>query len=113
MNDEHLHPLFAALLKLLRPLVRILLRNGVSHRTFAEIAKWGYVDVAHQEFGLEGRKQSISRVSVLTGLSRKEVMRVRNLHDPRLTQTVTPAGTLDNSNLTDSFGKTGLNVRYV
>ena len=82
MTDDLHNPLFAAVLKLLRPLVRILLRNGVSHRTFAEITKWVYVDVALQEFSIKGRKQSTSRISVLTGLSRKEVQRVRKLPRP-------------------------------
>ena len=72
----------AAVLRLLRPLVRILLRNGVSYSTFADFAKWIYVDVASQEFGIDGRKQTTSRVSVITGLSRKEVMRVRQLPRP-------------------------------
>ena len=82
MSDEHLKPLFAAVLRLLRPLVRILLRNGVSYRTFSDFAKWVYVDVARKEFGIEGRKQTTSRVSVITGLSRKEVLRVRQLDRP-------------------------------
>ncbi len=82
MNDKHLKPLFAAILRLLRPLVRILLRNGVSYSTFADFVKWVYVDVASKEFGIKGRKQSTSRVSVITGLSRKEVMRVRKLSRP-------------------------------
>ena len=82
MNDEHLKPLSSAVLRLLRPLVRILLRNGVSYRTFSDLVKWVYVDVASKEFGIGGRKQSTSRVSVVTGLSRKEVMRVRHLSRP-------------------------------
>ena len=82
MNDKHLKPLSAAVLRLLRPLVRILLRNGVSYSTFSDFVKWVYVDVAGKEFGIEGRKQSASRVSVITGLSRKEVMRVRQLSRP-------------------------------
>jgi hypothetical protein len=82
MNDQHLKPLAAAVLRLLRPLVRILLRNGVSYSTFSDFVKWVYVDVAGKEFGIEGRKQSTSRVSVITGLSRKEVMRVRQLARP-------------------------------
>jgi hypothetical protein len=82
MNDKHLKPLSAAVLRLLRPLVRILLRNGVSYSTFSDFVKWVYVDVATKEFGIRGRKQSKSRVSVLTGLSRKEVMRVRQLPRP-------------------------------
>jgi hypothetical protein len=82
MNDKHLKPLYAAVLRLLRPLIRILLRNGVSYGTFSDFAKWVYVDVASEEFGIRGRKQSVSRVSVITGLSRKEVTRVRQLPRP-------------------------------
>ena len=82
MNDEHLKALSAAVLRLFRPLVRILLRNGVSYRTFSDLAKWVYVDVATKEFGIKGRKQSTSRVSVITGLSRKEVKRMRQLPRP-------------------------------
>ncbi len=82
MGDKHLKRLSAAVLRLLRPLVRILLRNGVSYKTFSDLAKWVYVDVASNEFGIEGRKQSTSRVSVVTGLSRKEVTRVLKLTRP-------------------------------
>jgi hypothetical protein len=82
MNESIIKPLSAAVLRLFRPLVRILLINGVSYRTFADFAKWVYVDVATKEFGIKGRKQSTSRVSVITGLSRKEVKRVRELPRP-------------------------------
>ena len=82
MNSSSVQALSAAVLRILRPLVRILLRSGVSYNSFADLAKWVYVDVATQEFGIEGRKQSTSRVSVLTGLSRKEVSRVRRLRRP-------------------------------
>ena len=85
MNENNLKPLYAALLRLLRPLARVLLRNGVSFSTFSDLAKWIYVDVATKEFGIEGRKQSTSRVSVITGLSRREVMRVRQLPRPDVT----------------------------
>ena len=69
----------SAIIKLMRPLVRILLRNGIPFRTFAELAKRVYVSVASEEFAIEGRKASVSRVSVITGLSRKEISRVREL----------------------------------
>ncbi|HSL98685.1 MAG TPA: DUF6502 family protein [Candidatus Limnocylindria bacterium] len=69
----------AAITTLLRPLVRLLLRNGIPYRTFADLAKRVYVDVATEEFSIPGRKQSKSRVSVITGLSRKEVLRVKRL----------------------------------
>ena len=67
---------------MLRPLVRILLRNGISYGTFADLAKWVYIDVAGREFGIGDRKQSTSRVSILTGLSRKEVTRVGKMQRP-------------------------------
>ena len=85
MNEKHQKALVAAVLKMLRPLARILLRNGVSFNTFSDAAKWIYIDVATKEFGIEGRKQSTSRVSVITGLSRREVMRVRKLPRPDIT----------------------------
>ncbi len=74
--------LTSAVLQLLRPLIRILLRNGMSFAEFAELTKWTYVDVARREFGLPGRKQSTSRVSVITGLTRKEVARLAAVPSP-------------------------------
>ena len=65
-----------AILTLLRPLVRILLRNGVAYGSFAELAKKAYADVAMADFAEPGRKQTVSRVSALTGLTRKEVKRL-------------------------------------
>lgn len=71
-----------AILRLLRPLVRILLRNGISIHVFTDLVRWVYTDVAFKEFGLEGKKPTTSRVSVITGLSRKEVQRLRQLEVP-------------------------------
>lgn len=81
-SDKASQALTVAMLRLLRPLVRMLLRYGVSHRTFSELAKWVYVDIAASEFRLESRKQSTSRVAVVTGLTRKEVARLRTLQQP-------------------------------
>jgi len=82
VDNKHLKPISAAVIKLLRPLARILLRHGVSYHTFSDLAKWVFIDVASKEFGIKGRKQSTSRVSVITGLSRKEVKRVQQLPRP-------------------------------
>lgn len=64
---------------MLHPLVRILLKHEIAHSEFAELAKRAYVDVAYKYFSLPNRKQTFSRVSVLTGLSRKEVVRLTNV----------------------------------
>lgn len=80
--DEVRRVLHYAVQKLLYPLVCILLRNGVSFGTFMELAKSVYVDVATQEFTIDGKKQTDSRVSILTGLSRKEVRAVKQTTAP-------------------------------
>lgn len=82
MSDTPHKALATSTLRVLRPLVRILLRHGVSYATFAELAKWVFVDVATEEFAIPGRKQSVSRVAVITGLTRKEVTRVQQLPRP-------------------------------
>ena len=64
---------------LLRPIVRFLLRQGVQWKDFAELAKEVYVEIARAEYGIEGRPTNNSRVSILTGLSRREVGRVRDV----------------------------------
>ena len=69
--------ILTALLYALRPIARILLRAGVSYREFSEISKQAFVDVATSDFGIRGRPTNISRVAVMTGLTRKEVKRVR------------------------------------
>ncbi len=74
--------IYAATLRILRPLIRLLLRHGIPFGTFADLAKGVYVEVALDEFRIPGRKQTHSRVSVLTGLSRKEVLRVTRLERP-------------------------------
>ncbi len=74
--DDILH---GAITRLLRPLARILLRHNISFLTFSDLAKQVFIEVAENEFLPAGRKQSLSRVAMLTGLSRKEVLRVKRI----------------------------------
>lgn len=64
---------------MLRPIVRILLRNGVIWKEFAELAKSVYVEMAGKDYGIAGRQTNASRVSILTGLTRREVKKQRDL----------------------------------
>lgn len=57
----------------LRPIVGILLRAGIPFQTFSSAVRRLYVDVARDEFGIRGRKTNVSRVAMLTGLSRTMV----------------------------------------
>jgi len=61
--------------------VKILLRYGIGFSEFAEALKTVYVDVGSSEFGIRGRPTNISRVAVMTGLTRKEVRRLRTKNE--------------------------------
>ncbi len=78
MRDNIQRQILDALLIALRPLARALLRAGIGYREFTEIAKTAFVDIATKDYGLRGRPTNISRVAVMTGLTRKEVRRIRN-----------------------------------
>lgn len=76
-----------AIAMLLRPLFRVLLRHSVSFGAFEAIAKRVYVQVAIEEFGIPGKKPSISRASILSGLTRKEVQRLLSEPDDAIADT--------------------------
>lgn len=65
----------------LKPIVRMLLRLGLGASEFTAIAKAVYVDVASEEYGIRGRPTNASRVAAMTGLSRKEVAKIRTGND--------------------------------
>ncbi len=77
MQDDTKTKIMNAFLVALRPIAKILLRFGIGFREFSEVAKIAFVDVASSEYGLRGRPTNISRVAVMTGLTRKEVRRIR------------------------------------
>lgn len=76
MSDSSSTPIERAITALLRPLVRLMLKRGVAFGQFAELAKQAFVDVARRDFVVPGRKMTVSRVAVLTGLTRKEAKRL-------------------------------------
>jgi len=63
--------------RLLKPIARILLRNGVSFRELNELCKKTYIAVARDEFGVNGRPTNVSRIAMLTGMTRRDVRKVR------------------------------------
>jgi hypothetical protein len=82
MGSDFKKAITSSVIRLLFPLVKFLLRNSIPYGTFCELAKWVYVDVAAKDFSIPGRKQTVSRVAILTGLSRKEVSRVKDIAEP-------------------------------
>jgi hypothetical protein len=69
--------LLAAVRALLRPLVRLLMARGVTCPMLANLLKEIYVDVANREFAGDGGAPSDSRITLLTGVHRKDVRRLR------------------------------------
>lgn len=78
-----------ALRKILKGIARLVLRFGLSYEEFDELAKQAFIEVTEQELALPGRKQTDSRIAVVTGLSRKEVKRLRSL-ERDTTEHITP-----------------------
>lgn len=77
--------LCAALRHLMRPLVTLLIRSGVTFPVLAELLRGLYVEVALRDLLRERRLQTDSRVSLMTGVHRKEIRRLRGIEAEALT----------------------------
>lgn len=69
---EHLK---LALRMMLKPLMKLLISQGVTHGDFSDVAKDVYVEVAIRHFD-KSSKVNQSKIAILTGLTRKEVKNV-------------------------------------
>jgi hypothetical protein len=86
MSDEQLEhtgaapkALLLALRRTLKPLVRMLMHFGIGYPYLTELLKSVFVEVAEQSFPPpDGKKQTDSRVNLLTGVHRKDVRRLRH-----------------------------------
>src|ERR1700691_4418576 len=72
----------APLARLLRPLVRLCISSGMPLPALAQLLRELFVNVAEHDFALEEKDQTDSRVSLLTGIHRKEVARLRGAGAP-------------------------------
>jgi hypothetical protein len=70
--------LLRALRRLLGPLVRLLLEHQITFPAFANLLKSVYVEEASRSFAIPGRPQTLSRLTLLTGIHRKDVKRLRD-----------------------------------
>ncbi len=100
-------------MKILRPLVRVMIRNGVSSGSFEELVRKAYVDEAFSVTDKNQKKITISSVSAQTGLSRKEVKRITELDDTQHSNNEQKynrairviSGWVNDTKFTDSSGK--------
>lgn len=69
--------LYKTIKTMLKPLVKLLLQQGITYTALVEPLKQIFVEVAEESFPLANKKQTDSRISLLTGVHRKEVKRLR------------------------------------
>lgn len=71
--------LLHALRHVMRPLVRLMLRKGVTYTYFSDMLKGIFIEVAAEEFWIDDKPPTDSRISLITGVHRKDVRRLRDL----------------------------------
>lgn len=60
----------------LKPIARLCIHFGIDHRNLSEMLKGAFVSVAKEEFKVNGKSQTDSRIALLTGVHRKDVRRL-------------------------------------
>src|ERR1700733_3775664 len=76
MPDNVKTALSLSLLRLLKPLVKIMLREGLTYSHFGAIAQMAFVESAAKDFVGKGMKSSATSVCALTGMTVQEVQAV-------------------------------------
>jgi Family of unknown function (DUF6502) len=71
-SEKHIRLALRAAAVLMSPIVRWLLRHGVSYGSFADSLKTVFVNVAREELERGGSKVTTSALSVLSGVHRKD-----------------------------------------
>lgn len=80
--------LLSAIHSVLRPLVRVMLAHEITLPTAIELLKRVFVEVAERDFSLDSKGSTDSRISLLTGVHRKDIKRLRGL--PRVDSDLPP-----------------------
>lgn len=71
--------IFNALERVMKPVVRLLLARGISYVQFTDWLKHIFIETAAETFGDADKGINDSRISVITGVHRKDVKRLREL----------------------------------
>ena len=77
-NHSYSTALIVALRRILRPFVKLMLANGITFPFLSELLKGIFVDVADSEFRIGGKPSTDSHLSLLTGIHRKDIKRLRS-----------------------------------
>ena len=77
-----------AIRRMLRPVVRQLIAYGVTYPAFNRLVRELYIEVAEEHFALPFKRQTDSRVALVTGINRKEVSQLRQRRKTKAVETV-------------------------
>jgi len=69
--------LMGAITRLLRPLLKVFIAQGITLPVLTRLLKELYIEVAEASFPMPGRAQTDSRINLLTGVHRKDVRALR------------------------------------
>jgi len=103
---------FAAISKALRPVVRLLLHYGIGYPQLIALLKTLYVGVAEDELSTADKRISDSRITLLTGVHRKDVARLRK-ESSESHQTSAKGFPQENSDESPSHSTASLGARLV
>jgi Family of unknown function (DUF6502) len=70
--------LMRALRHVMRPIVRLMIRHGVVMQSFNDLAKSVFTEIAEREILANGEEATDSRITLMTGIHRAEVKRLRD-----------------------------------
>ena len=70
-----------ALQRLLKPLARLMLSFQITYPVLQEWLKKALVETADREFPLDNKPQTDTRISLLTGIHRKDIKRLRHIQE--------------------------------
>ncbi len=89
----HPAPLLKAARRLMRPLVRLMMRSGLTFPVLADMLRGLFVEIAVNDILTDRKSRTDSRISLLTGVHRKEIKRLReiSLHAATIPDVVTLA----------------------
>ncbi len=72
-------PLLKAACRLMRPLIGLMMRSGITFPVLSDTLRALFVDVAINDILTDPKARTDSRISLLTGVHRKEIRRLREL----------------------------------
>lgn len=79
MSRESDNLIQKSLVRLLRPVVRMMLRMKVPYGVFVKVARHVFVDIAREELEIPGKKLSHSRIAIVTGIPRNDIKKLMKM----------------------------------